>query len=314
MNLKSSHQLKALVVGDFMLDHYIYGQSERMSPEANVPVILPISDEYILGGAANVISNLQSLNVDVTCMGILGDDQNGKKINSLLKKIGIQNSFFIISKDFPTTLKRRVYLSDKQFVRIDYEKKHDDIFNNQLIETFEKFDKNFDFIILSDYNKGVLNKKLIDHIIENVDVPVIVDPKKNNFNIYSRATIITPNLNELSLATNINCDNKNNILSACNKVLNESKIKFIVATMGDKGMMVVGENFNKFISPIEIPNADVSGAGDTVVSSLSLSYIISNDIIYSSQVANIAASIAVSKKGTYAVKLSELNDRISNLI
>tara|TARA_Y100001935_G_C17196684_1_gene452889 strand:- start:112 stop:969 length:858 start_codon:yes stop_codon:yes gene_type:complete len=285
-----------------------------MSPEANVPVILPISDEYILGGAANVISNLQSLNVDVTCMGILGDDQNGKKINSLLKKIGIQNSFFIISKDFPTTLKRRVYLSDKQFVRIDYEKKHDDIFNNQLIETFEKFDKNFDFIILSDYNKGVLNKKLIDHIIENVDVPVIVDPKKNNFNIYSRATIITPNLNELSLATNINCDNKNNILSACNKVLNESKIKFIVATMGDKGMMVVGENFNKFISPIEIPNADVSGAGDTVVSSLSLSYIISNDIIYSSQVANIAASIAVSKKGTYAVKLSELNDRISNLI
>ena len=297
-----------------MLDHYIYGQSERMSPEANVPVILPISDEYILGGAANVISNLQSLNVDVTCMGILGDDQNGKKINSLLKKIGIQNSFFIISKDFPTTLKRRVYLSDKQFVRIDYEKKHDDIFNNQLIETFEKFDKNFDFIILSDYNKGVLNKKLIDHIIENVDVPVIVDPKKNNFNIYSRATIITPNLNELSLATNINCDNKNNILSACNKVLNESKIKFIVATMGDKGMMVVGENFNKFISPIEIPNADVSGAGDTVVSSLSLSYIISNDIIYSSQVANIAASIAVSKKGTYAVKLSELNDRISNLI
>tara|TARA_Y100001933_G_scaffold79091_2_gene80432 strand:- start:41 stop:985 length:945 start_codon:yes stop_codon:yes gene_type:complete len=314
MNLKSSHQLKALVVGDFMLDHYIYGQSERMSPEANVPVILPISDEYILGGAANVISNLQSLNVDVTCMGILGDDQNGKKINSLLKKIGIQNSFFIISKDFPTTLKRRVYLSDKQFVRIDYEKKHDDIFNNQLIETFEKFDKNFDFIILSDYNKGVLNKKLIDHIIENVDVPVIVDPKKNNFNIYSRATIITPNLNELSLATNINCDNKNNILSACNKVLNESKIKFIVATMGDKGMMVVGENFNKFISPIEIPNADVSGAGDTVVSSLSLSYIISNDIIYSSQVANIAASIAVSKKGTYAVKLSELNNRISNLI
>ena len=314
MNLKSSHQLKALVVGDFMLDHYIYGQSERMSPEANVPVILPISDEYILGGAANVISNLQSLNVDVTCMGILGDDQNGKKINSLLKKIGIQNSFFIISKDFPTTLKRRVYLSDKQFVRIDYEKKHDDIFSNQLIETFEKLDKNFDFIILSDYNKGVLNKKLIDHIIENVDVPVIVDPKKNNFNIYGRATIITPNLNELSLATNINCDNKNNILSACNKVLNESKIKFIVATMGDKGMMVVGENFNKFISPIEIPNADVSGAGDTVVSSLSLSYIISNDIIYSSQVANIAASIAVSKKGTYAVKLSELNNRISNLI
>ncbi len=314
MNLKSSHQLKALVVGDFMLDHYIYGQSERMSPEANVPVISPISDEYILGGAANVISNLQSLNVDVTCMGILGDDQNGKKINSLLKKIGIQNSFFIISKDFPTTLKRRVYLSDKQFVRIDYEKKHDDIFSNQLIETFEKLDKNFDFIILSDYNKGVLNKKLIDHIIENVDVPVIVDPKKNNFNIYGRATIITPNLNELSLATNINCDNKNNILSACNKVLNESKIKFIVATMGDKGMMVVGENFNKFISPIEIPNADVSGAGDTVVSSLSLSYIISNDIIYSSQVANIAASIAVSKKGTYAVKLSELNDRISNLI
>jgi len=314
MNLKSSHQLKALVVGDFMLDHYIYGQSERMSPEANVPVISPISDEYILGGAANVISNLQSLNVDVTCMGILGDDQNGKKINSLLKKIGIQNSFFIISKDFPTTLKRRVYLSDKQFVRIDYEKKHDNIFSNQLIETFEKLDKNFDFIILSDYNKGVLNKKLIDHIIENVDVPVIVDPKKNNFNIYGRATIITPNLNELSLATNINCDNKNNILSACNKVLNESKIKFIVATMGDKGMMVVGENFNKFISPIEIPNADVSGAGDTVVSSLSLSYIISNDIIYSSQVANIAASIAVSKKGTYAVKLSELNDRISNLI
>ncbi|OUX36974.1 MAG: hypothetical protein CBE33_04200 [Candidatus Pelagibacter sp. TMED273] len=314
MNLKSSHQLKALVVGDFMLDHYIYGQSDRMSPEANVPVILPISDEYILGGAANVISNLQSLNVDVTCMGILGDDQNGKKINSLLKKIGIQNSFFIISKDFPTTLKRRVYLSDKQFVRIDYEKKHDDIFSNQLIETFEKLDKNFDFIILSDYNKGVLNKKLIDHIIENVDVPVIVDPKKNNFNIYGRATIITPNLNELSLATNINCDNKNNILSACNKVLNESKIKFIVATMGDKGMMVVGENFNKFISSIEIPNADVSGAGDTVVSSLSLSYIISNDIIYSSQVANIAASIAVSKKGTYAVKLSELNDRISNLI
>ena len=314
MNLKSSHQLKALVVGDFMLDHYIYGQSERMSPEANVPVILPIKEEYILGGAANVISNLQSLNVDVTCMGILGDDQNGKKINSLLEKIGIQNSFFIISKDSPTTLKRRVYLSDKQFVRIDYEKKHDHIFSNQLIETFEKLDKNFDFIILSDYNKGVLNEKLIHHIIENVDIPVIVDPKKNNFNIYGGATIITPNLNELSLATNIKCNNKNNILSACNKVLNESKIKFIVATMGDKGMMVVGENLNKFISQIEIPNADVSGAGDTVVSSLSLSYIISNDIIYSSQVANIAASIAVSKKGTYAVKLSELNNRISNLI
>jgi D-beta-D-heptose 7-phosphate kinase/D-beta-D-heptose 1-phosphate adenosyltransferase len=289
-----------LVAGDFMIDHYIMGTSKRMSPEAPVPVVIPNNEYSIPGGAANVAMNLCTMGANVFCLGVVGDDIWGEKLLSLLKNNGINVDGIDIVKNHPTTLKQRIYSNGKQVARLDKE---------QIIDWNPNFQsKNigaYDACILSDYNKGVIKNSNIDTDI------LIVDPKKDNFSFYNNANIITPNIDELQKATRIQIINNESIVNACNELIRKNNFDYIVAKKGDKGITIVGKNnFVKHIKAHYVENPDVTGAGDTVISALSLFYAKTQDIELSARFANKAAATAVSKPGTATVTIEEINNYI----
>ena len=301
MNLDFSN-IKVLLIGDFMVDHYIVGTSNRVSPEAPVPVVIPKKDYSVPGGAGNVAMNLSLLGANVTCIGCVGNDIWGEKLLSILKNESIKTEGIELIDDHPTTLKQRIYSDGKQVARVDTEK----IMN---WKTNAEIQQNYDIIILSDYNKGVLNNLWFD--INSLD-NVIVDPKKDSFNHYSGANIITPNLNELKKASNLGINDDKSIVDACNQLIKENNFKYIVAKKGDQGMTIVGaNNFVKHIQAHSVDNPDVTGAGDTVISVLSLAYAQTKDIELSAKIANAAAAIVVGKIGTATVTIEEINNYIS---
>jgi len=296
--------IKILLIGDFMLDHYIMGTSNRMSPEAPVPVVIPNKEYSIPGGAGNVAMNLSAMGVNVTCVGIVGDDSWGEKLLSILKNEGINIENIDIIKNHPTTLKQRIYSDGKQVARLDKE---------QILNWNPKLSQLnidiYDACIVSDYNKGVVNKIKLDTDI------LIVDPKKDDFSKYRNANIITPNLNELQRATKIVIKDNQSIIDACNDLIKKHNFKYIVAKKGEQGMTVVGKNnFVKHIAAHPIENPDVTGAGDTVISALSIIYAQTKDIELSSKIANAVAAIVVSKKGTNTVTFNEINSKINELL
>jgi len=299
MNLDFS-DIKVLLIGDLMIDHYIIGKSNRISPEAPVPVVIPEKDYSTPGGAGNVAMNLNLMGADVTCIGCVGNDIWGEKLLSILKSEGIKTEGIEIVNNHPTTLKQRIYSDNKQVARLDTE---------IIIDWQSNFNidqKTYDIIILSDYNKGVLNNLWFN--ISDLN-PVVVDPKKDSFNHYKDATIITPNLNELANASSVDVEDNKSIISACNQLIKENNFEYIVAKKGSKGMTIVGKNdFVKHIPAYNVKNPDVTGAGDTVIAALSIAYAKTNDIEFSAKFANAAAAIVVGKSGTAVVGISEIND------
>ena len=301
MNLDFS-DIKVLLIGDFMIDHYIMGTSNRMSPETPVPVVIPEKEYSIPGGAGNVAMNLCLMGADVTCIGYVGNDIWGKKLLSILENEGINIENIEIIDNHPTTLKQRIYSDGKQVARLDSERIIDWQPDSEI-----KYDYNI--IILSDYNKGVLNHSWFS--INNLD-NVIVDPKKDDFNHYSQANIITPNLNELQRASKIEINNNKSLVDACNELIQECNFNYIIAKKGDKGITIVGKNnFVKHIEAHSVENPDVTGAGDTVVAALSLAFAKTKDIEVSATVANAAAAVVVEKTGTATVTIDEINNYIS---
>ncbi len=300
MNLDFSN-IKVLLIGDFMVDHYIIGTSNRMSPEAPVPVITPKKEYSIPGGAGNVAMNLCLMGAKVTCIGFVGDDVWGQKLLSILDNEGIKTKGIEIIGNHPTTLKQRIYSDGEQVARLDKEKIIDWKPDCAIKHNYN----DYDIIILSDYNKGVLN-----HLWFNIDSfnNVIVDPKKDNFNHYNGANIITPNLNELQRASKIQIQNDESIVKACKQLIKECSCNYIVAKKGNKGMTIVGkDNFIEHIPAYSVKNPDVTGAGDTVISVLSIAYAKTNDIVLSANLANAAAAKVVGKVGTATVTLDELS-------
>tara|TARA_B100000963_G_scaffold145781_1_gene126995 strand:- start:27116 stop:28033 length:918 start_codon:yes stop_codon:yes gene_type:complete len=295
-------KLKVLVIGDFMIDEYIFGSSERMSPEAPVPVLTPEETKLLPGGAGNVVLNLHALGANVSCLGYVGNDYAGNNLRQLLdeKNINTEQLFLTDSK---TTIKKRFISNDKQVLRVDSE----EIVNDWIPNITYDF-SNYDLIILSDYNKGVLNNDWFTRInFKNI----FVDPKKDNFSFYSNCSIITPNLQELEKASKKSINNDEELVNACMKILDNSNFKYIVAKRSERGMSIVGhDGLIEHIDAHKVVDADVTGAGDTVISTFSLVYTISNDIREAAKIANIAASIAVSKTGTATVTIEEINNYI----
>ena len=295
--------LKVLLIGDFMIDQYILCTSSRMSPEAPVPVLNPKKIYSAPGGAGNVALNLNSLGANVSCFGCIGNDMQGSELTQILKKNGIDIKF-MNTIDSNTTLKKRYYLDGKQIIRVDFEK---------VIKNWKPTNENleyhkYDLILLSDYNKGVLNSKWFTKIkYKNI----VVDPKKNDFLFFYNASIITPNLNELKRASNLKIIDNSSLVKACQLIIKNSNLKYILAKKGDKGMTIVGkEGYFKHIKAHKIENPDVTGAGDTVISALSLAYAKTNDIEYSAKFANAAGAVAVGKPGTATVTIEEINNYI----
>jgi len=290
-----------LLIGDFMIDHYIIGTSNRMSPEAPVPVVIPVKEYSVPGGAGNVAMNLCTMGANVICLGVVGDDIWGGKLLSLLKNKGINTDGIDIIKNHPTTLKQRIYSDGKQVARLDTEKIIDWT-PNFLSKNLD----NYDACILSDYNKGVIKNANIDTDI------LIVDPKKDDFSLYKNTHIITPNLNELQRATKIKLGDDQSIIDACTELIGKYNFNYIVVKRGAQGMIIVGKNnFVKHIEAHSVKNPDVTGAGDTVISALSIAYAKTQDIELSAHFANNAAATAVNKLCTATVTIDEINNYIS---
>lgn len=305
MNLDFSN-IKVLLIGDIMIDRYISGISNRISPEAPVPVVIPKSNTFAPGGAANVAMNLKALGAQVSCVGYVGNDKDGLAILNQLKKKNINCENIHIISSVRTTSKSRFISNGEQIMRMDVEDKLES--SSIPFSAGELNVKEYDVVILSDYNKGVLENEWFTKIDHEM---IIVDPKKSDFSYYSNARIITPNLNELNRASKVNINDYQSIINACKNMLKGSKLEYIVAKKGDKGITIVGKN--NFIQDIKahvVKNPDVTGAGDTVIAVLSLAFFKTNDIKKSTILANAAASLVVGKSGTATTTTEE----ISNLL
>ena len=295
--------IKVLVVGDLMIDNYIMGSSSRLSPEAPVPVIIPTRNYSIAGGAANVAMNMSSLGAQVSCAGVIGDDLWGEKLLSILNKKGIDTTYIDKIKNFKTTLKQRIYSNNKQIARID-----DEEILNQKCTFMDKKLNNYDVIILSDYNKGVLTTGWFQ---KPKSALVFLDPKESFAN-FNQCDIITPNINELKQLSGNNIISEEDIKESCKIILNKYNLKYIIAKRGDKGITIIGDNdYVKHLKAKFVKTPDVTGAGDTVISSISLAFAVTNDIEKSAEFAINASALAVSKPGTATITIDEINNYIN---
>jgi len=306
--IKSWKGKKIAVIGDIMLDEYIIGKIERISPEAPVPILEVEEERHVLGGAANVANNIKALNGEPILFGVIGEDHGGEKIINLLSNKNIKH-ILVADKERPTTLKTRLIALNQQIVRMDREKKHPinkDI-QEKLISEFKKHINEIDLIILSDYAKGVLTPEITKKIIniaKDNNKEVIVDPKGKDFSKYENATLITPNEKEAKIATNM--EEEWDLIKGAQKLMEIIKGKGIVITRGEKGIFLLENNKFFEIPALKSEVRDVTGAGDTVISVLSLGLSTGTDILSACIIANFAAGCVVRKFGTSTLSTDEL--------
>ena len=309
---------KILVVGDIMLDKYIWGEVSRISPEAPVQVVHVTKETYAPGGASNVASNVSALNGKVFMVGIVGNDEAKKILLEDLKNRNINVDGIMIDKDKPTTQKVRIVGRSQQLLRVDYEKKdhvHQNI-ERSMIVFLEKIINEVDAVIISDYAKGVITpeicSKLVQMSIEHKKA-IIVDPKPKHLNLYSNVTLITPNNAEASEMTSIEDGSDESVLEMGSKLIRYLNTNVLI-TRGEKGMSL----FEKDGKIIHIPAKakevySLIGAGDTVVATLALAMASGADLKEAAMLANIAAGIKVGKIGTASVSVDEIKREIENL-
>ena len=308
--------INVLVVGDLMLDKNVLGYSNRLSPEAPVPVFIPDGQENFLGGAGNVVRNLFDLGANVKCVGIVGDDNGGDeiiKISNTLNPNILKN--IVIAQEHQTTIKERIYLGKKQILRIDHEENINSKYDQIILEKCDQLIASSDILILSDYDKGVLSSNVLHSLVQKakeLNIPTIVDPKKTDFSHYSGSNIITPNLYEFKKAT-ANFDQSLTKHEKAKMLAEQNDFEHIVITEGAEGMTVLGKNYKTTsLSTNKVSEADVTGAGDTVIATLSLVYALTKDIIFSAKIANLAANYVVKQLGTSSIDIEKLNTLIES--
>ena len=253
---------RILVIGDLILDHYIFGKVDRISPEAPVPVVWANKEEFVCGGAANVGLNLVSLGAKATLCGVLGDDHFGNVLTSLTKKGQIDTSLIVKDKKRPTSLKTRILAQHQQVVRVDWESVEFLTLetNKRIYDTIKKNINKFDGVIIEDYGKGVINPALVREIVSLCRTKkkiVTVDPKEENFDAYEDVTALTPNLKEAEAAAGMKIRNKNEIELLGDIIMEKLRPKGLLLTLGEDGMMVINHKgkeiwIDKFGNPIDL--------------------------------------------------------------
>ena len=303
---------KVLVVGDFMVDVYLRGKVTRISPEAPVPIINVTETEYRLGGTGNVVNNVMSLGGKTVILTCVGRDKEGDILLNSLKDLDCDIQYIKKYEEISTTSKTRVVADNKQMLRIDKEQKEP--VPNDYIEFVKKnlwrIFEDIDIVVISDYDKGIISAEFAHMIIQyanSKNIPIIVDPKGKNFDKYRGATVCTPNIEELSLATGEYVATEEEI-EASAKILMNKGIHSILVTKSDKGMSLVTKEKKADFPVMAKEVADVTGAGDTVVATLSVALGSGFPFDESCAMANQAASIVVQKFGTAVVSLQELRD------
>jgi D-beta-D-heptose 7-phosphate kinase/D-beta-D-heptose 1-phosphate adenosyltransferase len=305
-----------MVVGDLLLDQYVWGEVSRISPEAPVPVVWVKREDYMPGGASNVANNIAKLGAEVMLVGVVGEDVRGELLKYKLEERNINVEGVFVDKERQTSLKTRVIAHTQQVVRIDREdvdvmpgaiqKRMKDYINENI--------KKVDGIVIEDYGKGVITPELLKFIVplaRRHKKVVSVDPKESHFPYYRGVTVITPNHHEAGRAVGFTLKDDDDVKKAGRILMNKLKLDSILITLGEKGMML----FEKDIKPQKIPTLaqevfDVCGAGDTVIGVYTLAIASKASAMVAAQVANCAAGIVVGKVGVAVVSRGELLQRL----
>lgn len=304
-------KVKIAVVGDMMLDEYLIGKVNRISPEAPVPVVNIEEERFVPGGASNVANNLRSLDGMVSVYGVVGKDDNGEKFLKELKLKNIGSSTIVKDETRPTIIKSRVLSQGQQLLRLDWEKDTDisqDI-QDEIIKKLEENIEKTDAILLSDYNKGVLTKYLSEKIInlaKKNNKKIVVDPKPQNFKNYEGATSMTPNRKELLDYFGMKkFESEEQIAQKMKELKDELKLENVVLTRSEEGISLF-ENEHKRIPTVAREVYDVTGAGDTFISTFLLAISAGADIYEAGVIANMASGIVVGKIGTATATRDEI--------
>jgi len=308
--------LRVLCVGDIMLDKFVYGQVDRISPEAPVPVFSVKSENVMLGGAGNVARNLLSLGANTVLVSVIGNDRVGREITALIGKEQNLLPCLITETDRTTTSKTRYVAGNHQVLRADIEVSDpiQEATQASVIDAVLGELEHVDVVILSDYGKGVLSRNLIQTVIQAANgrhKPVIVDPKSRDFSIYSGATLVSPNLSELANAVSREIKSEADIISAAQQLIHAFGIANILITRSKDGMTLVthqGEIHHIKARVHEV--YDVSGAGDTAIATLSLGIAAGLKIDDAATLANVAAGVVVGRSGTAVIATQDIKTEI----
>lgn len=311
--IRSFADRSLLVLGDLMLDRYLWGEVSRISPEAPVPVVAVTKETSCLGGAGNVSRNLQSLGASVLLVGIVGDDPAGLWI----KQNAPTDRGILTHPKRPTTIKTRVIAHHQQVVRVDQEEEAPltRTLRQKILELIRS--EAYEGILVSDYNKGVVSRSLMPKVLETAKqrkIPVYVDPKVANFGTYSPVTLITPNHLEAARIVHHPCETDGEVERAGAAILNKIQARYLILKRGEQGMTV----FARRRAPVHIPTLaqevyDVTGAGDTVIATAALALSSGASIQQAALLANTAAGIVVGKLGTATLTSRELQASVTAL-
>ena len=319
MFIKDFKKKCVAVIGDLMLDRYKFGSCSRISPEAPVQIVDIDANENLLGGAGNVAANLKKLNQDIILYSVLGKDATGNEIIKILKDLSIENSNILRDKSRLTSEKNRLIARNQQIVRFDNETTNPitEELSNKIFQLFIKDLKSnkIDAVIISDYGKGVLSDLLIQNIIKeakNKSIPILCDPKGNDFKKYMGSTTITPNKKEASIASGINIVDKNSLHKAGKKLIKICNLQFLIITLSEDGIALFNDDKMTILSTNAKDIFDVSGAGDTVISAITFGLLNNFNLIKSCKFANLAAEIVISKFGTSTASIEEINSLTLN--
>ena len=300
------------VIGDLMIDHYIWGNCERISPEAPVQILEVGKENSLLGGAGNVINNLIALDSKVSVYSVIGDDENADLAEKLLKEAGAECTALLRQEGRITTKKSRIIASNQQIIRFDDENRDDISLRSQhgLLTELSQNIFGYDAILLSDYGKGVLTPTLTRDIIALAiahNKPILVDPKGDDYSKYQGATLLTPNRKEASLATQINITDNITLEEAGFKLKNELGLNYGIITLSEEGIAIFDKEMS-LIPTVAREVYDVTGAGDTVLASLGIALAHDLDITEACEFANKAAAIVVAKIGSATATLNEIEE------
>jgi len=300
------------VIGDLMIDEYIWGSCERISPEAPVQVVSVEKESSVLGGAGNVVRNLHDLEASVVLYSVIGDDKTATQLSKMIKVLPRVEAKLFTEEGRTTTKKSRVIASNQQVIRFDDESTESILLRSQvkLFEALQIDFSSFDAILLSDYGKGVLTSNLCKDIIthaEALNIPILIDPKGADYSKYKGATLLTPNKKEASLATQIDIQDTPSLRHAITKLKNNLDLTYSLITLSEDGIALL-DNEIQIVPTVAREVYDVTGAGDTVLASLGVSLASGFTIVDACEFANKAAAVVVAKVGSATVTLNEIEE------
>lgn len=312
--IENFSRAKVLVVGDIMIDHFIWGKVARISPEAPVPVVDVQTENLMLGGCANVLNNIHAIGGKVSGTGVVGADGMGDRVLNEFRKRRIDVGGIIVEQNRPTSVKTRIVAHGQQVVRFDRESRSpvETGSIDQIVSYVEKMRDNVGAIVISDYNKGVVTKDLLDgirRVMPRRELTVCVDPKRDDFSLYHGFDIITPNHQEACRAVGMEIRNEEELLQAGKILLERFDFKAALITRSDEGISLFEKNnpiIHTHLHALAKEVFDVTGAGDTVIGVFALSMAAGANFKEASVLANHAAGIVVGKVGTATVSQEEL--------